>query len=180
MNKNLENSKTKENLLQALSGEAIAANKYLYFAKKARKDGYIHIAEIFEKTAANEKEHAKIWFELLYGKISSVKENLKSSIENERYEWSQMYKEFASTALEEGFEHISKLFSSVAGIEKTHDERYSELLDNLLNNETVKKDKEVTWVCSKCGYQTSSKEAPDKCPVCEHPKNYFWQKCEKF
>lgn len=175
-----ENSKTKENLLKALQGESIAANKYQYFAKKARKDGFEQIAKIFEETSNNEKEHAKIWFKLLYGEIKNTKENLKNAVENERYEWTSMYKEFSEVAKEEGFDHISRLFSLVQSIEKTHDERYSKLLDNILNNEVFQKNEKSLWECSKCGFQTLAKEAPEKCPVCEHSQNYFFLNCKNY
>lgn len=168
----LKDSKTYQNLLTAFSGESQARNKYTYFASKARNDGYVQIAEIFEETANNEKEHAKIWFKLLEG-IGSTEENLKAAASGENYEWTKMYNEMAKTAKEEGFNHIAFLFEEVAKIEKEHEERYLTLLKNVEEKKVFKKDKPVVWICSNCGYKFTSDSAPTGCPVCAHPQAYF-------
>ena len=170
---NLKGTKTEKNLMAAFSGESEARNKYTYFASKARKDGFEQIAAIFEETAGNEKEHAKLWFKLLTDGIKDTKENLKSAASGEHYEWSEMYKNFAKEAKEEGFEKIANLFEGVAKIEKTHEERYQKLLDNIEKNEVFNKDGDVVWQCLNCGHIFKGKNAPDVCPVCEHPKAFF-------
>jgi len=176
---NLKGTKTEQNLIEALKGESVARNKYTYFASKAKKEGYVQMAQIFEDTANNEKEHAKIWFKLLSG-ISSTKENLEDCIKGENYEHTSMYPEFAKTAREEGFNDIAKLFEEVADIEKEHEKRYKKLLENLENNTVFKKEKEQQWECANCGYIYKGNEAPEVCPVCSHPKAYFFVKKENY
>ena len=168
----LKGSQTEKNLWEAFAGESKARNKYNYYASQAKKEGYEQIAAIFEETANNEKEHAKIWFKLIQG-ISSTKENLKDAANGENYEWTDMYKNFAITAREEGFEHIAKLFEGVAKIEEDHEKRFAKLLANIENGETFAKEEEVMWMCRNCGYRTYSKEAPEVCPVCAHPRAFF-------
>lgn len=175
----LKGSKTEKNLQEAFIGESKARNKYTYFAKKAEKEGYIHIAKIFEETAGNEKEHAKIWFKLLNGgDISDTLENLKSSAETEHYEWTIMYKKFEEEAKEEGFEEIAFLFGKIQEIEKMHDKRYRQLYEDLINHKVFEKEEEIIWQCSKCGYTHKGKKAPEKCPFCSHPKAYFEEKLQ--
>lgn len=165
-------SKTEKNLLSAFAGESQARNKYTYFSSAAKKEGYEQIAEIFQLTADNEKEHAKIWFKLLNG-IGTTPENLKSAAGGEHYEWTEMYKEFAEEAKHEGFTDIARLFNMVAEIEKHHEERYLELLKNIEENKTFNKDEKKTWICRNCGFVYIGESAPEKCPVCSHPKAYF-------
>lgn len=168
----LKGSKTEANLMTAFAGESQARNKYTYFASKARKEGYVQIAKIFEDTANNEKEHAKIWFKLLNG-IGSTPENLEAAAEGENYEWTDMYKTFAEEAKAEGFDHIAFLFEQVAKIEKEHEDRYRALLANVKNGEVFKKGSIVVWECSNCGHIVIGEEAPQVCPVCAHPQAYF-------
>ena len=175
----LKGSKTEANLQAAFAGESQARNKYTYFASKAKKDGYVQIAKIFEETAANEKEHAKIWFKLLDG-IGSTAENLKDAATGENYEWTDMYKGFAETAKEEGFTHIAALFEGVAKIEKEHEERYLALLSNVENGEVFKKGDTVIWKCSNCGHIVVGTTAPQVCPVCAHPQAYFEVNCKNY
>lgn len=171
------NSKTKINLENAFIGESKARNKYTFFSKKAKDDGFIQIGKIFEETANNEKEHAEIWFKLLNdNKINSTRKNLKDAIEAEDFEYTSMYKEYAITATEEGFQDIARVFESVRQIEKTHRDRYIKLLYNLESDEIFKKDTEITWRCSKCGNQVVAKVAPKICPVCKHEQGYFEDK----
>ncbi len=177
----LKDSKTYENLMTAFSGESQARNKYTYFASKAKKEGYEQIAAIFEETANNEKEHAKMWFKLLNGgDIPTTAENLKAAAEGENYEWTDMYAEFAKTAKEEGFDHIAYLFEEVAKIEKNHEERYMTLLGNVNNDLVFKKGEETVWICRNCGYVYVGNEAPKVCPVCAHPQSFFEQKAENY
>ena len=177
----LKGSKTEENLIKAFAGESGARNKYTYFASKAKKEGYEQIAAIFEETANNEKEHAKMWFKLLNGgEIKSTKENLKAAAEGENFEWTDMYKEFANTAKEEGFDDIAFLFEEVAKIEKHHEERYLKLLGNINDNLVFSKNEEVVWICRNCGHVYVGKDAPKVCPVCNHPQSYFEQKKENY
>ena len=177
----LKGTKTAANLMTAFAGESQARNKYTYFASKAKKEGYEQIASIFEETANNEKEHAKMWFKLLNGgDIKSTAENLKAAAEGENYEWTDMYKEFAKTAKEEGFDKIAFLFEEVAKIEKNHEERYLKLLGNVDNNLVFKKGEETVWICRNCGHVYVGKEAPKVCPVCNHPQSYFEQKKENY
>nr|QGT51551.1 rubrerythrin [uncultured Spirochaetaceae bacterium] len=176
----LKGSKTEANLQTAFAGESQARNKYTYFASKAKKDGFEQIAAIFLETAENEKEHAKMWFKLLNGGIGSTKENLKDAAAGENYEWTTMYAEFAKTAREEGFEAIAKKFEAVAKVEKEHEERYKKLLDNVTNELVFSRDGEKIWQCRNCGHICVGKEAPDVCPVCDHPKAYFQLKAENY
>ena len=173
----LKGSKTEENLMKAFAGESQARNKYTYFASKAKKEGYEQISEIFLETANNEKEHAKIWFKLLNGgDIGTTTDNLKAAAEGENYEWTDMYKEFAETAKEEGFDKIAFLFEEVGKIEKEHEERYMKLLGNINDDLVFQKGDEIVWVCRNCGYVHVGKEAPKVCPVCAHPQSFFEQK----
>ena len=177
----LKGSKTLENLLYAFAGESMARNKYTYFASQARKDGYVQIAEIFEETAANEKEHAKMWFKLANGgKIDGTMENLAAAGAGENEEWTQMYAEFAKVAKEEGFDHIAFLFEGVAAVEKEHEERYLKLLENVKEGKVFKKEEAVKWHCGNCGHVYEGDEAPEVCPVCAHPKAYFRIKAENY
>lgn len=175
----LKGSKTEANLMTAFAGESEARNKYTFFASQARKDGYVQIAELFEETANNEKEHAKIWFKLLNG-IGTTAENLDAAAQGENYEWTDMYKNFAIEAREEGFDSIAFLFESVAKIEKEHEERYRALLANVKNGEVFKKGSIVVWECSNCGHIVIGTEAPLMCPVCAHPQAYFKIKAKNY
>ena len=158
----LKGTKTQKNLEAAFAGESMARNKYTYFASKAKKDGYVQIANIFEETAANEKEHAKMWYKLLNGGVGSTEENLKAAAEGENYEWTDMYAQFAKEAREEGFDEIAELFEGVAKIEKEHEERYRKLLDNVTGKKVFSKDGDVIWQCSNCGHICVGKEAPEE------------------
>ena len=170
----LKGSKTEKNLMTAFAGESQARNKYTYFASKAKKDGYVQIANIFEETAANEKEHAKMWFKLLEGgSIKDTVSNLKAAAEGENYEWTDMYATFAKEAREEGFDAIAAQFEGVAAIEKEHEERYRKLLANIEGDLVFSKDGDVVWQCSNCGHICVGKKAPAVCPVCAHPQAYF-------
>ena len=169
----LKGSKTEANLWTAFAGESQARNKYTYFASAAKKAGYEQIAAIFEETANNEKEHAKIWFKELGG-IGDTRENLKAAAEGENGEWTSMYPEMAATAREEGFTRLAYLFEAVAAIEKEHEERYLQLLANLENDVVFKTDDENTvWICRNCGHIHVGKDAPEVCPVCAHPQAFF-------
>ena len=177
----LKGSQTEANLQTAFAGESQARNKYTYFASKARKEGYVQIAAIFEETAKNEQEHAKIWFKLLNGgAIGSTAENLQAAAEGENYEWTDMYAGFAKTAKEEGFDEIAALFEGVAAIEKEHEERYKKLLSNVENKLVFSKDGDAVWQCSNCGHIVVGKEAPDVCPICAHPQAYFQVRAENY
>ncbi len=170
----LKGTKTEQNLMAAFAGESQARNKYTYFASKAKKDGYEQIAAIFEETANNEKEHAKMWFKLLNG--GSVKDtiaNLEDAASGENYEWTDMYANFAKTAREEGFDHIASLFEGVAAIEKQHEERYLTLLNNIKEETVFQKETQVAWICRNCGHVHFGESAPKVCPVCSHPQAYF-------
>ena len=175
----LKGSKTEANLLAAFAGESQARNKYTYFASKAKKEGYVQIANLFEETANNEKEHAKIWFKLLDG-IGSTAENLKAAAEGENYEWTDMYATFAKEAREEGFDHIANLFEMVGEIEKEHEQRYLKLLANVENGLVFSKEGDTGWQCSNCGHIVIGKKAPEVCPVCAHPQAYFQVKAENY
>ncbi|MBR3105822.1 MAG: rubrerythrin family protein [Clostridia bacterium] len=175
----LKGSKTEQNLRTAFAGESQARNKYTYFASKAKKEGFVQIANIFTETADNEKEHAKIWFKLLDG-IGSTAENLLAAAEGENYEWTDMYATFAKEAREEGFEDIAKLFEGVAAIEKEHEERYRKLLANVEGGLVFSKDGDMIWQCSNCGHIVVGKQAPEVCPVCAHPQAYFQIKAENY
>lgn len=170
---NLKGTKTEKNLMEAFAGESQARNKYTYFASKAKKDGYEQIARIFQETADNEKEHAKLWFKLLNDGIGSTEENLQAAADGENYEWTDMYAKFAKEAKEEGFDHIAFLFEGVAKIEKEHEERYKKLLENIKGGLVFSRDNEQIWQCANCGHIVVGKAAPDVCPVCAHPKAYF-------
>ena len=176
----LKGSKTEENLLAAFAGESEARNKYTYYASKARKEGYVQIANIFEETAANEKEHAKMWFKLLKGGIGTTAENLADAAAGENYEWTDMNATFAKEAREEGFDEIATLFEGVAAIEKEHEERYKKLLENVEKGLVFSKDGDTIWQCSNCGHICIGKQAPEVCPVCAHPQSYFQVKAENY
>ena len=177
----LKGSKTEQNLMTAFAGESQARNKYTYFASKAKKEGYEQIAAIFQETADNEKEHAKMWFKLLNGgDIGDTAANLKAAADGENYEWTDMYAEFAKTAKEEGFNHIAYLFEQVAKIEKEHEERYLKLLKNVEDGSVFKKDDVVIWKCSNCGHIHVGTAAPKLCPTCAHPQSYFEIKAENY
>ena len=176
----LKGTKTYENLLEAFAGESCARNKYTYYASKARKDGYVQIAEIFEETANNEKEHAKIWYKLLNDGINSTLENLREGASGENYEWTDMYARFAKEAREEGFDDIAALFDGVAAIEKEHEKRYLALLKNVEEGLVFSKNEEMIWICSNCGHVMIGKKAPDVCPVCKHPQAYFQIKAQNY
>ncbi|MBO4359538.1 MAG: rubrerythrin family protein [Eubacteriaceae bacterium] len=177
----LKGSKTEANLQAAFAGESQARNKYTYFASQARKDGYEQIADIFEETARNEKEHAKIWFKLLCGgAIPTTAENLKAAAEGENYEWTTMYEDFAKTAEEEGFKDIARLFKLVGKIEAEHEQRYLKLLDSVTGETVFSKDGDTIWKCANCGHIVIGKKAPGICPVCQHPQAFFEIKAENF
>ena len=176
----LKGSKTEANLMAAFAGESEARNKYTYFASKAKKDGYVQISKIFEETANNEKEHAKIWFKLLNGGISDTATNLKLAAEGENYEWTEMYASFAKTAREEGFTEIAALFEGVAKIEKEHEERYRKLLENVQGGIVFSRDNDMIWQCSNCGHIHIGKASPEVCPVCAHPQSYFEIKANNY
>ncbi len=177
----LKGSRTESNLMTAFAGESQARNKYTYYASKAKKDGYVQIAQIFEETANNEKEHAKIWFKLLHdGGIPTTVENLKDAAEGENYEWTEMYAEFAKVAKEEGFDHIATLFEMVGAIEKEHEERYKKLLANIQDGIVFSRDNDMVWICSNCGHIHIGKKAPEICPVCAHPQAYFMERAENY
>ncbi len=175
----LKGSKTEQNLWIAFAGESQARNKYTYFASKAKSDGYVQIANLFEETAANEKEHAKIWFKLLEG-IGSTAENLKAAAAGENEEWTDMYPNMAKVAKEEGFDHIAYLFEQVAKIEKDHEERYLKLLANVEGGIVFSRDGDMIWQCGNCGHVHVGKQAPEVCPVCAHPKSFFQLKAENY
>lgn len=179
-NEKLKGTKTEANLMTAFSGESQARNKYTYYASKARKDGYVQIANIFEETANNEKEHAKMWFKLLNNGIGETVDNLKDAAAGENYEWTEMYAGFAKEAKEEGFEHIAELFEGVAKIEKEHEERYRKLCANIEGGLVFSRDGDVIWQCANCGHIVIGKKAPDVCPVCAHPQAYFQIKAENY
>ena len=177
----LKGSKTEKNLMEAFAGESQARNKYTYFASKAKKEGYEQIAAIFQETADNEKEHAKLWFKLLNGgTIGSTEENLKAAAAGENYEWTDMYAEFAKTAKEEGFTRIAYLFEEVAKIEKEHEERYLKLLENVKDGKVFEAGEVKIWKCRNCGHIVVGTKAPEVCPVCSHPKAYFEIKAENY
>ena len=179
--KELKGTKTEKNLQEAFAGESMARNKYSYWASKAKKDGYVQIAAIFEETANNEKEHAKLWFKLLEGgAIKSTTENLEAAANGENFEWTDMYAEFAKTAKEEGFAQIAFLFEKVGAIEKTHEERYRKLLANIKGDAVFSKEGDTIWECSNCGHIVIGKKAPELCPVCKHPKSYFQVRAENY
>ena len=170
----LKGTKTEENLKTALAGESQARVKYEWYASQAKKDGYVQIKNIFQESSDNEKEHAKVWFKLLHGgKVPDTEVNLADAAAGEHAEWTEMYKEFAETAREEGFDDIADLFEKTASIEKVHEERYNRLLDNIKADKVFKKDEEIAWKCNNCGYIHYGKEAPEVCPMCDHPQAHF-------
>lgn len=177
---NLKGSKTEANLQTAFAGESMARNKYTYFASKAKKDGYVQIAALFEETAANEKEHAKIWYKLLNNGIDDTAANLQAAAEGENFEWTDMYANFAREAKEEGFDDIARLFEQVAAIEKAHEERFRKLLANIEQKKVFSKDGDAIWQCANCGHIVVGKDAPEVCPVCAHPQAYFEIKAENY
>ena len=176
---NLKGTKTEQNLLAAFAGESQARNKYTYFASVAKKEGYVQISRLFEETANNEKEHAKIWFKLLGG-IGSTTENLKEAAAGENYEWTDMYATFAKEAREEGFLDIAALFEGVAKIEKEHEERYRKLLANVEGGLVFSREGDAIWECSNCGHVVVGKQAPEICPVCAHPQAHFQLKAQNY
>ena len=172
--KELKGTKTEQNLQNAFAGESQARNKYTYYASKAKKEGYVQIANIFEETANNEKEHAKMWFKLLHGgEVPATTAKLLDAPAGENYEWTDMYAQFAKEAREEGFDHIAFLFEEVAKIEKEHEERYRKLLENINDGLVFSRDGDMVWICTNCGHVHVGKKAPEKCPVCDHPQAYF-------
>ena len=177
----LKGSRTEANLQAAFAGESQARNKYTYFASKAKKEGFVQIAALFEETAKNEQEHAKIWFKLLNGgEIGTTAENLLAAAEGENYEWTDMYAEFAKDARAEGFEDIAKLFDGVAAIEKEHEERYRKLLANVQGGLVFSREGDMIWQCTNCGHIVVGKKAPETCPVCAHPQAYFQIKANNY
>ena len=177
----LKGSRTEKNLAAAFAGESQARNKYTYFASKAKKDGYVQIAAIFEETAANEKEHAKMWYKLLNGgKVSDTVTNLADAAAGENFEWTDMYDRMAKEADEEGFPEIAEKFRGVAAIEKHHEERYRKLLQNIKDAIVFSRDGDVIWQCANCGHIVIGKQAPEECPVCNHPQSYFHLKAENY
>ncbi len=172
--KELKGTRTEANLMAAFSGESQARNKYTYYASKARKDGYVQIANLFEETANNEKEHAKLWFKLLHGgEIASTEVNLEDAAQGENYEWTDMYARMAKEAREEGFDAIATQMEGVAKVEKAHEERYRKLLANIKDGLVFSRDGDMMWECSNCGHLVLGKKAPELCPVCKHPQAYF-------
>ena len=181
MNYNLKGTKTEANLMTAFAGESQARNKYTYYASKARKEGYVQIAQLFEATANNEKEHAKIWFKLLHdGAVPDTATNLADAAAGENYEWTDMYDRMAKEAKEEGFNEIAALFAGVAKIEKEHEERYRKLLANIEGGLVFSRDEDMIWQCSNCGHIVVGKKAPELCPICKHPKDYFQIKADNY
>ena len=179
--KDLKGTKTEKNLLEAFAGESMARNKYTYFASKAKKDGYVQIAAIFEETAANEKEHAKLWYKFLHGgKVAGTMENLADAAAGENYEWTDMYARMAQEAREEGFDEIAEKFEGVLEVEKQHEARYRKLLKNVEDKKVFSKDGECIWQCINCGHIVIGNEAPEKCPVCDHAQSYFQIKPENY
>ena len=178
--KTLKGTKTEQNLLSAFAGESKARNKYSYYASKAKKEGFVQIANIFEETAANEKEHAKMWFKLLHDGVPSTAENLLDAANGENYEWTDMYATFAKEAREEGFEEIANKFELVAAVEREHEERYRKLLANVEGKLVFSREGDAIWQCLNCGHIMVGKDAPEICPVCDHPQSYFQLKAENF
>jgi rubrerythrin len=175
----LKGTETEKNLLAAFAGESEARNKYTFFASRAKKDGYVQISNLFAETAANEKEHAEIWYKILTG-IGSTPENLKDAADGEAYEWKEMYPAFAAKAREEGFDEIAELFEGVAAIEKEHEERFRKLLDNIEKKLVFSSEGDCIWQCSNCGHIVVGPEAPEVCPVCNHAQAYFQKKAENY
>lgn len=177
--KDLRGTKTLENLMEAFAGESMARNKYTYYASRAKKEGYVQIQNIFLETAANEKEHAELWFKLAQG-IGTTEENLLAAAEGENYEWTDMYKKMAETARQEGFLEIAAQMDGVAAIEAEHEKRYRQLADNIKAGEVFEREEEVVWFCTNCGHIHRGKKAPKMCPVCKHPQAYFELKSENY
>lgn len=177
---NLKGTKTEKNLLEAFAGESMARNKYTYYASKAKKEGYVQIANIFEQTANNEKEHAKLWFKLLHNGMPDTMENLKDAAAGENYEWTDMYEGFAKTAEEEGFPELAAKFRLVAEIEKHHEERYRALLKNVETAAVFEKSEVKVWECRNCGHLVVGTKAPEICPTCAHPQSYFEVRAENY
>ena len=178
---NLKGSKTERNLQEAFAGESMARNKYTYYASKAKKDGYVQISKIFEETAANEKEHAEIWFKYLHdGKVPGTEVNLLDAADGENQEWTDMYARMAAEAREEGFDEIADKFEMVGAIEREHEERYRKLLSNIQGGIVFSRDGDAIWQCSNCGHVVIGPKAPDVCPVCDHPQAYFQLKSENY
>ncbi|NLD11756.1 rubrerythrin [Aminicella lysinilytica] len=177
--KDLKGTKTLENLMTAFAGESQARNKYTFYASQAKKDGYVQIQKIFEETAGNEKEHAELWFKHAVG-INDTMQNLLDAAAGENYEWTEMYKEMAETAREEGFPEIAIQMEGVAKIEALHEARYRKLAENIKEGVVFEKEEEVLWQCSNCGHQVLAKKAPKLCPVCKHPQAYFQVKSENY
>ena len=174
-------SRTEANLMAAFAGESQARNKYDYYASQPKKDGYVQIAALFEETAKNEKEHAKLWFKLLHGgKVPATADNLADAADGENFEWTDMYVKFAAEAREEGFEDIARLFDGVAAIEKEHEERYRKLLKNIEDGVVFSREGDMIWQCSNCGHICVGRKAPEVCPVCNHPQSYFQIKAENY
>ena len=177
----LKGSKTEKNLMEAFAGESQARNKYTYYAAQAKKDGYVQISRIFEETANNEKEHAKIWFKLLHGgKVADTLTNLEDAANGENYEWTDMYATFAKEAREEGFNDIALLFENVAKIEKDHEDRYRKLFANIKEGVVFEKDNSIIWECGNCGFAYEVKKAVEVCPVCAHTKSFFFEKPKNY
>jgi rubrerythrin len=177
----LKGTRTEQNLMEAFAGESMARNKYTYFASKAKKDGYVQIAALFEETAANEKEHAKIWYKYLHGgSVADTPTNLADAADGENQEWTDMYARMAREAREEGFEEIAQKFEMVGQIEKHHEERYRKLLKNIEDKAVFSKDGDAIWQCSNCGHIVVGKQAPEVCPVCDHPQSYFQVLAENY
>ena len=178
---NIKGTKTEKNLTEAFAGESMARNKYTYYASKAKKDGYVQISKIFEETAANEQEHAKIWFKYLHdGAVPDTESNLKDAADGENLEWTDMYARMAAEAREEGFMEIARKFEMVAAIEREHEERYRKLLANIKEGLVFSRDGDRVWQCSNCGHIVIGKKSPAICPVCDHPQSYFQLKPENY
>lgn len=179
--KELKGTKTEQNLMTAFAGESQAHTKYLYYASRAKKDGYVQMSGIFEETAKNEKEHAKIWFKLLHGgSVPATTVNLADAAAGENYEWTDMYAQFAKEAREEGFIDIAEKFEMVGAIEKEHEERYRKLLKNIEDQVVFSREGDCVWQCSNCGHIVIGKKAPEECPVCNHPQSYFQIRPENY
>ena len=179
--KSLKGTKTEKNLQEAFAGESQARNKYTFFASTEKKDGFVQISKIFEETAANEKEHAELWYKYLNGgKISDTVTNLADAAGGENFEWTDMYARMAKEAREEGFDEIAEKFEGVALIEKEHENRYRKLLDNIKRERVFSKDNDVIWQCSNCGHIVIGKRAPEECPVCNHAQAYFQVKADNY
>ena len=177
----LKGTKTEQNLMTAFAGESQARNKYTYYASQAKQEGFVQISRIFEETANNEKEHAKLWFKLLHGdRVPETLINLEDAANGENYEWTDMYAQFAKEAREEGFERIAVMFELVAKVEREHENRYRRLLDNVKNGKVFEKEEKVRWECANCGHVFEAEDAPQVCPVCSHPQAFFFVKAENY